>query len=136
MPGHGLVSVHRRRDGSSGWWHKLDTNWPIAHEPYQSLHSCCNNCWRAPGGCRRGVEAGSSRINFVPTHHWLPDETSPNGISSFCYMDTIAPASEATEGQNQYRCFPWSQAVIQEYTAAMTKCFAEAMRQGLTVYVR
>jgi hypothetical protein len=86
--------------------------------------------------CRRAVDAGSSRINFVPTHHWLPDETSPNGISSFCYMDTVAPSSEDTLGKDQYECFPWSQSIIQEYTQAMQVCFAEALRQGLTIYVR
>jgi hypothetical protein len=86
--------------------------------------------------CRRAIESGSSRINFVPTHHWLPDPDAPNGIASFCYIDTVAPSSEATTGTNEYRCFPWSQPRIQEYTQAMTVCFAEALRQGLTVYVR
>jgi hypothetical protein len=82
------------------------------------------------------VEAGGSRLNFVPTHHWLPDEAAGNGISSFCYIDSVAPASEETTGSNQYKCFPWSQAIIQEYTEAMTMCFAEALRQGFTLYVR
>lgn len=85
---------------------------------------------------RRTIESGSSRLNFVPTHHWLPDPDAPNGIASFCYIDTVAPSSEATTGANEYRCFPWSQPRIQEYTQAMTVCFAEALRQGLTVYVR
>jgi hypothetical protein len=86
--------------------------------------------------CRRAAEAKSSRLNFVPTHHWLPDEAAANGISSFCFIDTVVPASEATDTTNQYKCFPWSQAVIEEYTHAMKVCFAEALRQGLTIYVR
>lgn len=82
------------------------------------------------------MKSGSSGINFVPTHHWLPDESALNGISSFCYIDTIKQSSAETLGADKYSCFPWSKDLVDEYREAMTLCFAEAMRQGLTVYVR
>lgn len=61
-----------------------------------------------------------------------------NGISSFCYMDTTTTGATAAAADqpNTYACFPWSQAVVDEFRDAMKLCFAEAMRQGLTVYVR
>jgi len=91
---------------------------------------------QADTDCRKTVKSGSSKVNFVPTHHWLPDESALNGISSFCYIDTIKQSSAETLGADKYSCFPWSKDRVNEYQEAMTLCFAEAMRQGLTVYVR
>ena len=85
------------------------------------------------------MEANSSRLNFVPTHHWLPEDEALNGISSFCYMDTVLPATTAAAAaaeRNTYECFPWSKAAIDAFRDSMTLCFAEALRQGLTIYVR
>jgi hypothetical protein len=123
VPGHGLVCWPPSLPSTSSLQQAAHRETAVDVDP----HPCI---------CRRAVEAGSSRINFVPTHHWLPDETALGGIASFCYIDSIVPSSEATTGSNEYNCFPWSQARIQEYTQAMSVCFAEALRQGLTVYVR
>ncbi|KAF8057099.1 hypothetical protein HT031_006108 [Scenedesmus sp. PABB004] len=85
---------------------------------------CLDMVWRAAG-------AGSDRINFVPTHHWLPASGSAaasNTIGAFCHMHHTPSGANA--------CSPWSDALIAEFRRAMAVCFTEAMRQGLTVYVR
>lgn len=126
----------RSRTQQQQQWHVHPDSrlWGRPHRLYFEAATHKLGCMHAM--CRRAVEANSSRLNFVPTHHWLPDENAPNGISSFCYIDSVRPSTEDTTGSNEYKCFPWSQATIQEYTAAMTMCFAEAFRQGLTLYVR
>lgn len=81
----------------------------------------------------RAVQAGSDRLNFVPTHHWLSTSgPASNTISSFCYMMHNSPSNPAAG----FSCKPWSDAVIAEFRSAMTLCFGEALRQGMTVYVR
>jgi hypothetical protein len=79
--------------------------------------------WRA-----RSVSKGD-RLNFVPTHHWLPS-TRGFGVSGFCYMHTTG-----VEG-DRGRCLPWDTAKRHDFKTAMQYCFAEAMRQGFVVYVR
>lgn len=91
---------------------------------------------------RRAVESNSSRVNFVPTHHWLPEDSARNGISAFCFMESTLPLGTARIGgynsnsSGTYRCSPWTKQVIQDYKDAMTMCFAEALRQGMTLYIR
>eukprot|EP00879_Flechtneria_rotunda_P011737 GHRR01012258.1.p1 GENE.GHRR01012258.1~~GHRR01012258.1.p1 ORF type:complete len:433 (+),score=130.19 GHRR01012258.1:664-1962(+) len=78
----------------------------------------------------RAAAAGSDRLNFVPTHHWLSvGDIGSNRISGFCYM-------QHTSDGSPNRCSPWTDDVISEFKHAMTLCFTEALRQGLTLYVR
>lgn len=35
-----------------------------------------------------------------------------------------------------YVCQPWSRALVGEFRDAMALCFSEALRQGLTLYIR
>lgn len=96
--------------------------------------SCLDMVWRAVG-------AGSDRLNFVPTHHWLAAPDGANAVGSYCYMQhadaggsEAAAAAGARAGRN--RCFPWSDAVVGQFRQGMALCFAEALRQGMTLYVR
>jgi hypothetical protein len=66
----------------------------------------------------------------VPTHHWLPPRYQRGvqaGVGSYCTMD-------GKSGSNV--CTPWSQELIGSYRYAMTQCFIEAFKNGLTVNVR
>eukprot|EP00775_Hariotina_reticulata_P013864 gene13864-13986_t len=91
----------------------------------QPWSRCLDMVWRA-------VSAGSNRINFVPTHHWMATEDTVNGIKSFCFMHHEV---EGDFGSGNI-CSPWTAAMIAQYRSAMTLCFAEALRQGLTLYIR
>jgi hypothetical protein len=60
----------------------------------------------------RAAEAGSDRLNFVPTHHWLGNGgAASNGIAGYCYMEHSDPA-DSSSGST---CRPWTDAVIAEY---------------------
>lgn len=78
---------------------------------------CLDMVWRA-----RRYSAGN-RLNFVPTHHWLP-ESDGFGVSQFCFMPSGGP------------CQPWTPAVLAEFKESMTLCLAEALKQGFIPYVR
>jgi hypothetical protein len=76
-------------------------------------------------------KAGSTQLNFVPTHHWLPPRGSgasaAGGVGSFCLM---------TGSNGSPTCVPWTQELINQFRDGMSLCFAEALRQGITIYVR
>jgi hypothetical protein len=78
--------------------------------------------WRA-----RTVVKGN-RLNFVPTHHWLPREDG-FGVNQFCYMHSEGGGDKGT-------CKSWTPGKIDEFKKSMTLCMAEAMRQGFIPYVR
>ncbi|WIA33971.1 hypothetical protein OEZ86_007066 [Tetradesmus obliquus] len=105
---------------------KFDWQVDPASKPGEPWSRCLDMVWRA-------AEAGSDRLNFVPTHHWLGNGGSASsGIAGYCYMEHTDPA-DSSSGST---CRPWSEPVITEYRSAMTLCFTEAMRQGMTLYVR
>jgi hypothetical protein len=94
---------------------------------------------RQPRACirlQRAVKAGSSRLNFVPTHHWLPDEAALNGIASLCTVQSVGPLESNIDGSATYVCTPFSADLISKFRDAMTLCFAEALRNGMTLYIR
>jgi hypothetical protein len=77
-------------------------------------------------------KAGSTQLNFVPTHHWLPPRggganTADGGVGSFCLM---------TGSNGSPNCVPWTQDLVNQFKDGMSLCFAEALRQGFTLYVR
>jgi hypothetical protein len=78
---------------------------------------CLDMVWRA-----RRYSSGN-RLNFVPTHHWLP-ESDGFGVSQFCYMPSGGP------------CTPWTPPLLGEFKESMTLCLAEALKQGFIPYVR
>lgn len=83
---------------------------------------CLDMVWRA-----RSLSKGN-RINFVPTHHWLPRDDG-FGVSQYCYLHT-------TGGSDRGTCLTWTPGKMAEFKKSMTYCFAEAFRQGFTPYVR
>ena len=85
---------------------------------------CLDQLWRAV------KRTGSSNINFVPTHHWLPPPGRSGiaaGVGQYCTMD-------GTDGSP--RCIGWTPALVNEFRDSLAVCFAEAFRMGLTVSVR
>jgi hypothetical protein len=71
----------------------------------------------------RAAEAGSDRLNFVPTHHWLGNSgEASNGIAGYCYMEHTDPA-DSSSGST---CRPWRDEVIAEYR------WGEGGGEGLT----
>ena len=85
---------------------------------------CLDQLWRA------AQRTNSTNINFVPTHHWLPPQYQRGvaaGVGQYCTMS-------GTNGANT--CQSWSPELIVEFREAMTICFAEAFRMGLTISVR
>lgn len=84
---------------------------------------CLDSVWRA-----RAVSTGD-RLNFVPTHHWLPGQDG-TGVSAFCYLHTTGAAGD------RGTCLPFTSGKIAEFRTSMTYCFAEAIRQGFVPYVR
>jgi hypothetical protein len=68
-----------------------------------------------------------NRLNFVPTHHWLPGEGG-YGIGSYCFQQN--------NGANQIVCSGWTRQLLTAYERGMTVCFAEALRQGFIPYIR
>lgn len=83
---------------------------------------CLDMVWRA-----RSISKGN-KINFVPTHHWLPRDDG-FGVSQYCYLHT-------TGGSDRGTCLTWTPGKLAEFKKSMTYCFAEAFRQGFTPYVR
>jgi hypothetical protein len=83
---------------------------------------CLDMVWRA-----RSVVKGN-RLNFVPTHHWMPREDG-FGVSNFCYLHTEGGGDKGT-------CKSWTPGKLAEFKKSMTLCFAEALRQGFIPYVR
>lgn len=76
----------------------------------------------------RARESGSTRAVFVPTHHWIPADTSTGqGISKYCYMQGYTGSNE---------CMDWTDALIAEFKQGMTLCFKEALQTGVTIYIR
>lgn len=90
---------------------------------------CLDMVWRA-----RRVSRGN-KINFVPTHHWLPRDDG-FGVSRYCYMHKDAGVPDSVTTTNGMYCSPWNDALIQEFEDTMTTCIAEALRQGFTTYFR
>eukprot|EP00878_Enallax_costatus_P016588 GHUV01017406.1.p1 GENE.GHUV01017406.1~~GHUV01017406.1.p1 ORF type:complete len:494 (+),score=70.49 GHUV01017406.1:303-1784(+) len=90
---------------------------------------CLDMVWRA-----RRLSRGN-KINFVPTHHWVPRDDG-FGVSRFCYMHKNPGLPDTVTTNNGMYCSPWNSAVIQEFEDTMTNCLAEAMRQGFTPYIR
>lgn len=90
---------------------------------------CLDMVWRA-----RRLTRGN-KLNFVPTHHWLPREDG-FGVSSFCYMHKTPGLPNTVTTANGMYCSPWNDALIQEFEDSMATCFAESLRQGLTPYIR
>ena len=85
---------------------------------------CLDQLWR---GAER---SGSSQVNFVPTHHWLPPHKGGgggSGVGQYCLM---------AGRTGKHTCYAWSDALIKEFTNSMRVCFAEALRLGLTIGVR
>eukprot|EP00882_Tetradesmus_deserticola_P018626 GHRQ01020005.1.p1 GENE.GHRQ01020005.1~~GHRQ01020005.1.p1 ORF type:complete len:310 (+),score=87.36 GHRQ01020005.1:1110-2039(+) len=82
---------------------------------------CLDMVWRA-----RRLARGN-KLNFVPTHHWIPGEDG-FGIDHYCYM--------YKDASDSMLCGEWTQAKIDEFEKSMTYCFAEAYRNGFTPYVR
>lgn len=89
----------------------------------QPWSRCLDSVWRA-----RAVSTGD-RLNFVPTHHWLPGPDG-TGVSAFCYLHTSGAAGD------RGTCLPFTPSKIAEFRTSMTHCFAEALRQGFVPYVR
>lgn len=83
---------------------------------------CLDMVWRA-----RSVSKGN-RLNFVPTHHWLPREDG-FGVSQYCYLHT-------TGGSDRGTCMSWTPGKLAEFKKSMTYCLAETLRQGFIPYVR
>jgi hypothetical protein len=84
---------------------------------------CLDMVWRA-----RKYSNGN-RLNFVPTHHWLPNENGL-GVASYCYMHTTGePGEKGT-------CQAWNPEKLAEFKKSMTYCFSEAFKQGFVPYVR
>ncbi|KAF6266415.1 hypothetical protein COO60DRAFT_1474808 [Scenedesmus sp. NREL 46B-D3] len=82
---------------------------------------CLDMVWRA-----RRLARGN-KLNFVPTHHWIPGAEG-FGIDHFCYM--------YKDESDAMKCAQWDQPKIDEFERSMTHCFAEAYRNGFTPYVR
>lgn len=83
---------------------------------------CLDMVWRA-----REVSKGN-RLNFVPTHHWLPRDDG-FGVSQYCYLHT-------TGGSDRGTCMSWTAGKMAEFKKSMTLCLAETFRQGFIPYVR
>jgi hypothetical protein len=83
---------------------------------------CLDMVWRA-----RSVSKGN-RLNFVPTHHWMPREDG-FGVSQYCYLHT-------TGGSDRGTCLAWTPGKMAEFKKSMTLCLAETLRQGFIPYVR
>lgn len=83
---------------------------------------CLDMVWRA-----RSVSKGN-RLNFVPTHHWLPRDDG-FGVSQYCYLHT-------TGGSDRGTCMSWTAGKMAEFKKSITYCLAEALRQGFIPYVR
>lgn len=83
---------------------------------------CLDMVWRA-----RSITKGD-RLNFVPTHHWLPRDDG-FGVSQFCYLHTSGGGDRGT-------CMSWTPGKLAEFKKSMTYCLAEALRQGFIPYVR
>lgn len=72
--------------------------------------------------------SNGDRLNFLPTHHWMPG-TGSFGIASYCWISEDRPSGQRT-------CMEWTADKLAEFTQSMTLCFAEAFKQGFVVYVR
>lgn len=90
---------------------------------------CLDMVWRARRLSR------SNKINFVPTHHWIPRDDG-FGVSRFCYMHKNPGIPNTVTTANGMYCSPWNDDLIQEFEDTMTSCMAEAIRQGFTPYIR
>lgn len=90
---------------------------------------CLDMVWRA-----RRLSRGN-KLNFVPTHHWIPREDG-FGVSRFCYIHKDPGVPDTVATNNGMYCSPWNDALIKEFEDTMTSCLAEAMRQGFTPYIR
>lgn len=75
----------------------------------------------------------SSKLNFVVVHHWLPNSDG-FGVSSYCYMHTSSRASPGAGTQGQ--CLAWTADAVAAFKKSMANCFAEALKQGFTPYIR
>lgn len=82
---------------------------------------CLDMVWRA-----RRLARGN-KLNFVPTHHWIPGSEG-FGIDHFCYM--------YKDADDKMVCGDWDQTKIDEFERSMTICFTEAFRNGFTPYLR
>ncbi|KAI8472420.1 MAG: hypothetical protein J3K34DRAFT_210613 [Monoraphidium minutum] len=95
-------------------------DWELERQPGKGAWSrCMDQMWRA------AERSGSSQVNFVPTHHWVP--AANNRIASYCVMT-------GTKGVTT--CEPWTRELIKEFKDAMTVCFAKALVMGLTIHIR
>lgn len=84
---------------------------------------CLDMVWRA-----RKYSNGN-KLNFVPTHHWLPRDDGL-GVASFCYMSTSGqPGDKGT-------CLAWTASKLAEFKKSMTLCYTEAFKQGFVTYTR
>lgn len=83
---------------------------------------CLDMVWRA-----RSVSKGN-KLNFVPTHHWLPRDDG-FGVSQYCYLHTSGGSDRGT-------CMSWTPGKLAEFKKSMTLCLAETIRQGFIPYVR
>lgn len=81
---------------------------------------CLDMVWRA-----KRLNRGN-RLNFVPTHHWLPNDGG-GGVKAFCYQ---------YNKDGQLACHEWDREAIQRYQDGMQVCFEEAFRQGVVPYIR
>mgnify|MGYP001807474706 CR=1 FL=1 len=84
---------------------------------------CLDMVWRA-----RAVSNGN-KLNFVPTHHWIPNSNGL-GVASYCYMHTSGAVGDKGS------CLPWTPEKLAEFKKSMTLCFTEAFKQGFVPYVR
>jgi hypothetical protein len=84
---------------------------------------CLDMVWRA-----RAVSNGN-KLNFVPTHHWMPNSNGL-GVASYCYMHTSGAVGDKGS------CLPWGPEKLAEFKKSMTLCFTEAFKQGFVPYVR